>query len=211
MSASTASEREARRRRSAPLLWGSGLLAAAILILGVNGTLSTWTSAVINNSTNTVAAASAVVLQETNGTATCNSTDTGDGSNTYTCSTINKYGGTATPLAPGTSQSVSVTMKNTGTGSGTLTLAPSACSKSAGSPTATQSICDTATVAVSCTAPSALNMPATVLSAFTTTQTVGTLAGGASTTCTFTVTVPSNASPQIAGQIASQPLLWTLQ
>lgn len=201
----------ANRRRALPLLWLSGALAAVLLVLGVNGTLSSWTSAILNNSTDTVQAANAVVLTETDGTHTCVSTDNNDGSNSYTCATINKYGGTATPLAPGASQSVTVTMTNTGTTSGSLTLAPGTCVKSAGSASATQSICDVATVSITCTSPSTLDTTASpvVLSSFGA-QTVGTLAAGASTQCTFQVTVPSNASPQIAGQVATQPLVWTL-
>ena len=200
-----------KRRRRVPLLWLSGAFAAVLLVLGVNGTLSSWTTAIINNSTNTVKAADAVVLTETDGTNTCVSTDNNDGSNSYTCSTINKYGGTATPLTPGANQSVTVTMTNTGTTSGSLTLAPGTCVKSAGSASASQSICDVATVSIKCTSPSTLDTTGSpvVLSSFGS-QTVGTLAAAASTQCTFKVTVPSNASPQIAGQVATQPLVWTL-
>jgi hypothetical protein len=199
------------RRRFAPLVWISGGLAALLMVLGVSGTLSAWTTAVINNDTNTVQAADSVILQETDGTNTCNSTDNNNGSNTYTCSTINKYGGTATPLEPGDDQSVTVTMKNTGTVTGTLTLAPGTCTKSAGSPTASSSICDVALVTIACTSPSTLDTTSTpvVLSAFAG-QSIGSLTAGASTACTFTVTVPASASPQIAGQVASQPLVWTL-
>lgn len=201
-----------RRRRAVPLLWLSGAFAAILLVLGVNGTLSSWTTAVISNNTNTVKAADAVVLTETDGTNTCVSTDNNDGSNSFTCSTINKYGGTATPLTPGATQSVTVTMTNTGTASGGLTLAPGTCVKSAGSAAATQSICNVATVSIKCTLPSTLDTTSSpvVLSAFGS-QTVGTLAAAASTQCTFKVTVPANASPQIAGQVATQPLVWTLQ
>ncbi|WP_125569887.1 hypothetical protein [Nocardioides baekrokdamisoli] len=200
-----------KRRRTTPVLWAGGVLAALALVLGVNGTLASWSTAILTNDTNTVKAADAKVLTETDGTNTCVSTDNNDGSNSYTCSTINKYGGTATPLAPGTNQATTVTMTNTGTASGSLTLAPGTCVKSAGSASATQSICDVATVTIKCTAPSSLDTTGTpvALSSFGS-QTVGTLAAGASTQCTFTVAVPATASPQIAGQIATQPLVWTL-
>jgi len=203
-------ENTGERRRLA-VIWGSAAVAAVVLVLAVNGTLSDWTQAIIGNDHNTVQAKSSVVLTETDGSHTCASTDTGDGSNSFTCSTIDKYGGTAAPLGPGDSQTATVTMSNTGTGAGALTLAPLTCTKSAGSGTATQSICDVATVTVACTAPSALDTTATpvALSALTT-QTVGTLAAGDATACTFTVALPSDASPQIGGQIATQALKWTL-
>jgi len=200
-----------KRRRFAPLVWISGGLAAFLMVLGVSGTLSDWTTAIINNDTNTVKAADSVILQETDGTNTCNSTDNNDGSNSYTCSTINKYGGVTTPLQPGDSQSVTVTMKNTGTATGTLTLAPGTCTKSAGSATATASICDVALVTIKCTSPSSLDTTgAPVTLASFAGQSVGSLTAGSSTDCTFSVTVPASASPQISGQIASQPLVWTL-
>jgi hypothetical protein len=203
---------EQKRRRGAPLVWGSAAVAAAILVLGVTGTLSTWTDAIINNTKNTVAAQDTLVLQETGpGAVVCNSTDNLDGTNSYDCTTINKYGGIAAPLDQGTSQTVTVTMKNTGTGSGTLTLAPGTCTKTLGSPDASLSICDVATVTIVCTAPSTLDTSATpvVLSAFAG-QTIGTLAADTSTDCTFTVALPSDASPQIGGQVATQSLVWTL-
>jgi len=201
-----------RRRRAVPLLWASGAVAAAVLVLGVNGTLSSWTTAIIHNDTDTVQAADAVVLTETSGSASCVSTD--DGTNEDTCSTINKYGGTGTPLSPNEDQSVTVTMKNTGTTSGSLTLSPGACSKvtGSGSSLATESICDVATVTVACTAPSSVDTTSApvVLNDFSSATTIGTLAAGASTSCTFDVALPNDASAQIAGQIASQPLDWTL-
>ena len=80
-----------------------------MLTLSVNGTLSSWTTAIISNSTNTTATAQAVILQEVgpDGTAghvsqTCQSSS--DPSNSYSCTNINKYGGTTTPLTPGTTR-----------------------------------------------------------------------------------------------------------
>ncbi|MCL2542204.1 MAG: hypothetical protein FWE71_07090 [Nocardioidaceae bacterium] len=212
---SPATKHRSRRRHLAPLMWASGAVAAVLLVLGVNGTLSDWATAKITNDTNTVKAADSVILQESGpNSAVCNSTDSADASNEYTCSTINKYGGTATPLEPGDDQSVTVTMTNTGTASGSLTLKPSACGMTGGSPTASSSICAVATVTVSCTSPSALDTTATpaTLDDFTGggAQSVATLDAGASTDCTFDVALPSDASPQIAGQVASQPLVWTL-
>src|ERR1700712_4606184 len=63
----------AKRRRFVPLVWLGSVAAAALLILGVTGTLSAWTDAIINNTHNTVASAAAVSLLETgpDGTTTC--------------------------------------------------------------------------------------------------------------------------------------------
>ena len=142
------------RRRSLALV-GAGAIAAVLLVLGVSGTLASWTRAIITNDTNTLEAAQALVLEETGpDSAVCTSTDGGGSGNAFTCSTIDKYGGTASPLEPGDHQSVTVTLANTGTGSGPLTLGPGACATSGGSPTATGSICDVALVTVVCTAPS---------------------------------------------------------
>ncbi|WP_460845843.1 hypothetical protein [Nocardioides ultimimeridianus] len=202
-----------RRRRVAPLIWISGGLAAVLLILGVSGTLSSWTRAIITNDTNTVQAADSLILQESGpNSAVCNSTDSGGVGNSFTCSTIDKYGGIATPLAPGDDQSVTVTLKNTGTTSGKLDLAPGTCVSTGGSVTASVSICDVAQVTVACTAPSALDTTATpvILSSFASATVVVTLPKNTSTDCTFDVTVPSDANPQIAGQVATQPLVWTL-
>ena len=158
-----------RRRRFAPLIWISGGLAALLLVLGINGTLSSWTKAIITNDTNTVKAADSLILQESGPhSAVCTSTDGGGSGNSSTCSTIDKYGGTTTPLAPGTDQGVTVTLTNTGTTTGDLALAPGACTTTGGSPTATASLCDGAVVTVTCTAPSSLDTTGTpvALSAF---------------------------------------------
>lgn len=223
----------ARRRHSAPLLWGSGAVAAAVLVLGVNGTLSSWTSAVISNNNNSVATTTAVALVETQTAPTGNSTicDTAaatDGSNSVTCAGINKYGGigdstavadtgfatdaSGTPLAPGGSQAVTVNMKNDGTGSGTLTLAASGCANHAypGSTGANTSynLCGEMHLVVGCTTPSSFAYSGTV-AAFTG-GSIGTLAATASTNCTFTVSLPANAASGYSGQYLTQALAWTL-
>src|SRR5690349_11932071 len=106
-------------RTTAPYIWLASALAAAVLTLSVSGTLSGWTTAVLTNDTNTAATAGAVVLKEANaaGTTTCFSS--ADPSNVATCSTINKYGGTATPLIPGGTQVTSVTFTDVGARNGT--------------------------------------------------------------------------------------------
>lgn len=133
-----------RRRRAAPFVWIGGLAAASILVLAVNGTLSTWTTAIIDNSTNQVNTAGSVRLLETaaDGTTVCDTGTADDNALTAgdsdACTTINKYGGTAADpdgvktLAPGDSITSTVTLTNTGTGTGDLALTAGACTTSGG-------------------------------------------------------------------------------
>lgn len=205
-----------RRRRS--LLWAAGAVSAATLVLAVNGTLSAWTTAIIDNTHNDVAVTGAVALLETgpDGTTPC---DTGTAStNEVGCTSINKYGGTGTALDPdsltGNTQSVAVNLKNTGTVSGGLVLSaddcvPSAAAGSTGADPAGHSVCDVVTVAVSCDSPSTMTVTPVVLSSFTGGD-VGTLAAGADTDCTFTLTLPADTPSAYASQVASQVLHWTL-
>lgn len=211
----TNTENSDRRRRTG-LLWTSGAIAAAILLLAVNGTLSSWTQAIVDNPDNSVAVKSAVALVETDGTNTC---DTGASTtNQVSCTTINKYGGTASPLDPGgvNSQSVSVNLANTGTATGNLVLSADAC-VSAAAPASTGAdpvghpVCDVVTVEVACTGTGALDTTGSpaVLSSFAGGAVVS-LAPGASTDCAFTLTLPAGTPSSYASQVASQGLHWTL-
>ncbi|MCW2753007.1 MAG: hypothetical protein JWQ32_418 [Marmoricola sp.] len=215
----TTSDKNKRRRTGA--LWASGAFSAAILVLGVNGTLSSWTSAIIDNTNNTVASTHAVALLETGpGAVTCDTTSTTT-NQVSNCSSINKYGGTGTPLNPdsisgGDSQAVTVNLKNTGTGQGDLVLAADTCGSTAlgGSTTADPTdfpVCAKVTVTVACTSPATLDTTGTpvVLSSFTG-GAVGTLAAGAATDCTFTLNLPSGTPAGYSSQVASQVLHWTL-
>jgi hypothetical protein len=217
--------RASRGRRATTPLWAGGLVAAVLMSLGVSGTLSSWTQAIITNDTNTAATAGAPILKETSGANTCLSSSVA--TNVSTCSTINKYGGTATPLTPGTSQTVDVTFTDVGAAKGsTFALAPGACSQTpvagTGSPAA-NNVCTNGdlTVAVSCSpgttyaaGSSWTDLVSTAVnpSAFagaTYTHTAG-LAAGASATCRFTVALGSGAGILSQGITASQPLVWTL-
>lgn len=209
------------RRRAVPVLWFSGAAAAAILVLAVNGTLAGWTAAIIDNANNDVASTGSVSLVETgpDGTTTCDTRAEAD--NQVACASINKYGGTATPLDPGSvtggdSQSVQVNLKNTGTVSGGLVLSSDACVSAAaagstGVDPVTYPVCDKITVTVVCTAPGTLDTTGSpvALSAFSG-GTVGTLAAGADTDCTFTLNLPSTTPSGYSSQVASQVLHWTL-
>jgi hypothetical protein len=94
-----------RGGRNALVLFLSGA-GAALIITGSSGTLADWTQAVITNSINSAGTAKAVILREVGG-STCTSSN--NSTNDFTCTTINKYGGTGTPLSPGSNQQVDVT------------------------------------------------------------------------------------------------------
>jgi hypothetical protein len=225
------SESPAKSRRGAPLVWLGGGVAASLLILGVTGTLSSWTTAIIGNSNNSVATTTSVALIETqtlpiNLSATPCDTASST-TNTVSCSSINKYGGIGSgatanandaygaPLNPdGTnSQAVTVNLKNDGTRSGVLTLATDSCSNlaypgSTGADTTDYNLCDQMQLAVVCTGLSPFTYSATV-GAFTG-GSIGTLAPTGSRNCTFTVTLPTNTPAGFASQYVAQVLTWTL-
>jgi hypothetical protein len=211
--------------RSTRLALVAGLVSAVVLTLGVSGTLASWTSAVIANDTNSVATSSAVILREVGpGPTTCLSSS--GAANSYTCSTINKYGGTASPLAPGGSQSTDVVFTNVGSAAASsFVLGTGSCSQSptAGSGTpAAADVCTSGdlTVAISCSDGSsyaggsawvdlvhAASAPGSIPATLTHTAT---LAAGASFTCRFTVALSASASVLAQGITVSQPLTWTL-
>lgn len=223
-------ESHQKRRRRAPLLWGSGALAAAIIVLGVNGTLSSWTTAIIHNDNNTARAATAVALSESlqGATTPCQDTSTiTDGSNTATCTTINKYGSAGnqatSAMSPDDSNTTDVTFENTGNGSAaTFTLTPGTCTDNAAATgVLAGSLCSSGdlTVAVSCsdggsyTAANAytdLTWAAAAPGSQAAVTHTATIAAGAQITCRFTTTLLSSAPTTDASMSISQPLTWTL-
>lgn len=212
------------RRRFLPILWVTSAVGALVLSLGVNGTLASWTTAVVSNNTNTVATTSAVMLKESSGGADCYSST--NATNTYTCSTINTYGGTVTPLTPGSSQSVDVTFTNVGAAPATLfKLAPGACTQTpvaAIGPPGVANVCTNGdlTVAVSCSGGSTFDSGATWTDltqaaaapgslGATLTHAAG-LAAGASATCHLAVALSLNANVLDQAVTVSQPMDWSL-
>lgn len=210
------------RRRRAAALWVSGALAAALLVLGVSGTLSSWTSALITNDTNTAgAAATYVALVETDGTHTCDTTAQ-PGNTVASCSTINKYGGN-TAMSPGDSAVVDVTFSNPGTGSGnTFSYAPGACAPTNGGGGVDLCTDGDLTVSVSCSTGATYSSGA-VIAALGQVAAPGSLAtrtwtgspalaasSAGSLTCRFTTTLAGTAKPADAGSRVSQPVTWTL-
>ncbi len=202
------------RRRLTGAAVATGLAGSMALALSLGASVSAFT-ATITNSINTSASA-ALAVTETSGAATCNSYDA-----TATCSTINKYGGVGSPLAPGQSRTTTVTFNNTGTVAvGSATLAPGACvattTGTSGSTTPTTpnttagNLCSVLQVAVYKGATDAGTVVYNgSLAAFTATATVDPIAVAASQAYTFKVTLPASATTTIQGQQVSQPLTWT--
>ena len=197
-----------------PLLWISGAAAAMVLVLGVNGTLSSWTSALITNTTNTAGAGNAVALSETDGTNTCATTTSA--TNTVSCATINKYGGNLA-MTPGTASVVNVTFTNTGNGPATkFGYKPGTCTNTSGT------LCTNGdlTVAVACSAGTTYvagnaiaGLGQAALAPGSLADTTGTtvaVAAGGSVTCRFTTTLSATAPASDAGANLSQPIVWTL-
>lgn len=214
--------RPAARRRTLAL-WASGATSAAVLILGVSGTLSSWTSALITNDDNSAGASAIyIALVETDGTNTCDTTT--EPSNTDTsCSTINKYGGN-TSMSPGDSEVVDVTFTNPGTSDGnTFSYALGTCTPTNGSGGVNLCTDGDLTLAVSCStgatysagsAIAALGQSAAAPGSLTSKSWAGSpaleAASASAVTCRFTTTLVSSAPPDDAGSQVTQPITWTL-
>lgn len=219
-----------RRVRRAPLVWCAGAIAAGLLTLSTNGTLSAWTSAILNNSNNQVATTTAVILREVgpDGTAahtsqTCLSSS-GVG-NSFTCTNIDKYGGTSSPLVPGGTQQTDVTFTNLGGANATsFVFTPGTCTQTPTAGTGTPPAGDVCgggdlSVALSCSdgatyaAGSAwtdLAQTAIKPTSLTTKTHTATLAPSGQWTCRVTVALSASASVLDQNVTVTQPLSWTL-
>jgi len=211
-----------KKPRRTAALWGSGAIAAVVLVLGVSGTLSSWTSALITNDNNSAGAtAQYLALVETDGVSTCDTT-TSQNNTDSTCSTINKYGGNST-MSPGDSEVVDVTFTNPGTAVGnTFSYAPGACSPTNG--TGGVDLCTDGdmTVTVACSTGATFNAGA-LIAALGQSAAPGSLVGkswtsapalaaasASAVTCRFTTALDSAAPPVDAGSQVAQPITWTL-
>ena len=208
--------------RRAAALWGSGAVAAVVLVLGVSGTLSSWTSALITNDDNSAGAtASYVALVETDGTHTCDTT-TSPNNTVSSCSTINKYGGNSS-MSPGDSEVVEVTFTDPGTADGnTFSYAPGTCTPTNG--TGGIDLCTDGdlTVTVACSTGASYNAgadiaalgqsaaPGSLVTKSWTSAPALASASASSVTCRFTTALDAAAPPVDAGSQVSQPVTWTL-
>jgi len=212
-----------RNRRRTAALWGACAAAAALLLLAVNGTLASWTSALITNDDDTAGvAAGYLALVETDGTSTCD-TSTQPSNTVAHCSTINKYGGNLT-MSPGDSEVVDVTFTNPGTAAGNVFgYAPGTCTPTNGTGGIDLCADGDLTVAVSCSTGAAYNAGALVAALGQAAVAPGSLAtrswtaapalaasSASAVTCRFTTALSASAPAADAGSQVSQPVTWTL-
>jgi hypothetical protein len=198
-----------------------GLVTASSLSMAasVQGSLGAFTAGVTNNGNTT--GTGTIVLQEQNaaGTVTCNSTDAGltandINTNSSLCSTIDQYGGTASPLVPGGSVATTITFRNTGTAAASVfTVTPGACTQSAagGTSGSATDLCAKLTVAITKTVggtTSAVGSGTATALASGGVLSIGSLAAGASLSITTTVTLSSSAGNTYQGLNALQPMVW---
>jgi hypothetical protein len=210
------------KRSRLGLVIGGGA-TSLVLALSLNPTFS-GIVAQITNSGNT-AATGTLTMQETGTDATgaavtCNSTDA-NSNNAASCATINKYGGTATPLVPGAAPTVtSISIKNTGNIPATqFTVLGGACTQSAVSGassngTATD-LCAKVNVVIksgsttifSGTAASFANSTTDILAKLGQSS----VAAGASIPLTISAQLDASAGAAYQGLQISQPITWTFQ
>ena len=194
------------------LLWVVSAVSALVLSLVVNGTLSSWTQAIVTHNSNTVSTGTGNVALSVDltvgGGSPCLSSAGAD--NTTTCS-IDLFGngGTAvTNLQPGGTATTSVTLTNTGdTNGSTLAFAPGDC-------TGSTALCSNLLVSMTCTGAATKTVPAATMNSFATADSnlTGTLQalGVNSTVCVFVVTLPLTAPLSTRNQTLSQDVVWTL-
>jgi hypothetical protein len=206
-----------RRRRLAPLVWLGSAAAAAVVALGVSGTLSGFTAS-IDNTTNT-AATGTLLMSETDGTATCYSNGTAAGvpdTNAGTCATINKFGGSTT-MAPGVAgPTVTVTITNNGNiNANVFTLTPdAACTQTNNAATTAHGsaldLCAKLNVKISTGVGTTGDVFTGTMAALGThgAFTLPAVNGGANAVFTFQVTLDSTAGNTYQGLKASTGLTW---
>ncbi|GAB3763005.1 hypothetical protein FB382_001328 [Nocardioides ginsengisegetis] len=212
------------RPRFLPGVWAVCAVSAMALALSVNGTLSSWTSAVVSNDANTAATATAVILKESSGGVDCYSST--NATNSSTCTTINVYGGTATPLTPGGSQTMDVTFTNVGAAAATsFSVAPGSCTQLPVAGTGTPAVANVCTngdltVAISCSPGTSYSSgsawtdlvqsavaPASIGATLTHT---GAIAANGSATCHLTVALSATANVLDQAVTVTQPMTWTM-
>ena len=208
----TLSSPAARTATRLDVLWVSSAVSALVLCLAVNGTLSSWTQAIVTHNSNTVSTGTGNVALSVDltvgGGSPCVSSAGSD--NTTTCA-IDLFGsgGTAvTNLQPGGTATTSVTLTNTGdTDGSTLAFAPGPC-------TGSTALCGNLLVSMTCTGAATKTVPAATMTSFATADSnlTGTLQalGVNSTVCVFAISLPLTAPLNTRNQTLSQDVVWTL-
>ena len=210
-------------------LISTGIVGALLVAFTFTPTFAGF-AASIQNTINS-ASTGTLTMKETSGTYTCNSTDgAGATTNSATCSTINKYGGTSTPLvAGGPAQTTNITLQNTGSVAATsFSLNPGTCSQSTSyyyktpqSPVPGASLAGNATdlcskvkVAIKSGSSTLFTGTAAQLQAggaidLLAKLSKATINAGESVPITFEVSLDASAGPTYQGLQVSQPLTWT--
>lgn len=220
------------RRRVSPLLWTASAVAAAVLALGVNGTLSQF-EASITNTNNQVQTAgpnafgfSESLVQNGQPTQICASASAGQNVNCPASAgafSINKYGndgGAPQPIAPGAVLHTTVRLTNTvatttpGGLSGNLALMAGTCTNAENPPSSATpgDLCSDVTVQIECDSVPAFTLgPISLTDLSGNTYPIATdIAPQAFVNCTFITRFPStDTETTLQDVISTQPLTWT--
>ena len=196
------------------------MVVGGLMTLMIAFTFTNTFSALVAQITNSVNTATTGSLQmtETNkdGTVTCKSTD-GNTSNNATCATINKYGGTDTPLLPGGSKVTEINIQNSGSiKASAFTVAAGVCTSSnvAGAAfSGTGDLCGKVNVKIESGSSTIFNGTATAFNtsgAINILQKLNKTEVNASETIPvkFTVSLPVDADNTFQGKQISQPIVW---
>lgn len=208
-----------QRRRSTTGLFVAAGIASLMLALGMSGTLGAFVASITNS--NNTAATGTLTMQETNAAGTVTCTSDSAVTNVATCATINKYGGTAVPLIPGTPVTTTVKIKNTGTVPATaFTVDGKVCAQSdangaAFSGTATD-LCAKTNVVIKSGTKTVFSGTAAAFDSgagvdLLTGLGVTSIAPTVETTFDITVTLDSTATSAYQGLQVSQPIEWAFQ
>jgi hypothetical protein len=192
------------------VLWICSALSALVQCLAINGTLSSWTQAIVTH-TNTVGTGTGTIalkVAATNG-STCTSSDAE--ANSVDCA-IDLFGdnGTAiTNLKPLDTATTIVTLSNVGDSAATnLNMAPGPCSDA-------DALCNNLLLSMICTGAANRTFNGTMTEFgesdgdFSTVP-LTVLPNAEVTVCTFKITLPLTAPPSTSGQTLSQVVVWTL-
>jgi hypothetical protein len=195
------------------VLWICSALSALVLCLAVNGTLSSWTQAIVTHNENEVSTGSGTIALKVSladGT-TCTSSDAAGNSSACSIDLFGINGTAVRNLQPGGTATTTVTLTNIGDSSATtLNMAPGDCLNA-------DALCNNLSLVLSCAGAAATTFSGTMtqfasadrdLTKLLPTTVFPSL--GDVTVCTFTITLPLLAPPSTSGQTLSQDVVWTL-
>jgi hypothetical protein len=205
----------ARSESRLGLLWCLSAVSALVLCLAVNGTLSSWTQAIVTHNSNTVSTGTGNVALSVGltvgGGSRCDSSAGADNTTTCAIDLFGNLGTAVTNLQPGGAATTSVTLTNTGdTNATTLNIAPGPC-------TGSTALCSNLLVSMTCTGDATKSFALGTMDAFGTSDGNFTNTGGVpipkltgNTVCEFAISLPLTAPLSTRGQTISQNVVWTL-